>query len=253
MGLQMSTVVIFAGPNGSGKSSIIAHQLTEGNSLPNLYICPDIIVAQKYQHIEDELERYRYAADEAEQLRYQAIEQGKSFIFETLASTPNKLEFLEYAKEKGYSIELIFVTTKDPQINIKRVNKRVNEGGHNVPTDKIVARYYKSMDLLKKFIEVSDSALIIDNTTTPIVVFIKDIEHGMIALNRELRNEWVTKYVLEPFKGKISSDLTVKQTESFINDLDSKIFSVMRRLNDIRLNKRIRINLGKKSPKKFER
>ncbi|EDP74693.1 hypothetical protein [Hydrogenivirga sp. 128-5-R1-1] len=52
-----------------------------------------------------------------------------------------KLLFLEKALERGYEVNMVYVTTQDPRINAGRVAKRVVLGGHPVPPDKIYSRY----------------------------------------------------------------------------------------------------------------
>jgi predicted ABC-type ATPase len=56
------------------------------------------------------------------------------------------------------------VATEDPGINISRVRNRVGQGGHNVPEDKIVARYFRSLELLLDAVRYSTRAYIFDNS-----------------------------------------------------------------------------------------
>ncbi len=49
------------------------------------------------------------------------------------------------AKDLGYFIRLFFICTNSPSINVRRVEQRVLEGGHDVPISKIYARYTKSI------------------------------------------------------------------------------------------------------------
>ena len=60
---------------------------------------------------------------------------------------------------------LYFVATADPEINISRVAYRVKTGGHPVPKEKIVQRYYRSLDYLMDAITYSNRAYIFDNST----------------------------------------------------------------------------------------
>lgn len=72
----------------------------------------------------------------------------KKFSFETVFSHPSKVEFMQRCQSLGYKVYLYFVGTANPEINKFRVKFRVSQGGHNVPEDRIVDRYYRSMDLL---------------------------------------------------------------------------------------------------------
>ncbi|MDD2941152.1 MAG: zeta toxin, partial [Acinetobacter harbinensis] len=78
-----------------------------------------------------------------------------SFTFETVMSHISKVEFLQEAKRQGFKTYLYYVSTVDPMINIARVKYRVSVGGHPVPEQKIVERYYRSMDLLMQAVDAS--------------------------------------------------------------------------------------------------
>lgn len=213
----MKEIIVFAGPNGSGKSTIIQKQLGNRN-LPNLYICPDKMV-KNFLYIKDEKLRYVQAMGACKKLRVNSVKQGKSFIFETVFSTKEKLKFLKTAKLEDYFIEIVYVTTKNPSINISRVNQRFKSGGHNVPRGKIVSRYYRSMKLLHDIIKVADSIKVIDNSDSkPIFIFSK-YKNDMYLLNKEKRHdEWTSKYITIPLKndGFSIKDFSVKDTEKYL-------------------------------------
>lgn len=130
-------VVVFAGPNGSGKSTF-----TQLLKPPMDYINADEI--KKYLNCSD-LE----AAQLAEKQREEHIEQMKEFCFETVLSTERNLKLLTKAREKGYFIRCYYILTADPMINVWRVRARVESGGHDVPEEKIIARYDKALVLVK--------------------------------------------------------------------------------------------------------
>lgn len=124
----------------------------------------DISRLSIFTSVQDLDERNLLAAKYSEKMRHQMIEKGKDFAFETVLSTTRNLELLKLAKEKGYEIVLFYVSTKDPNINVERVAKRVSQGGHDVPKDKIIARYHRAMELFKDVLEVSDVAYVYDNS-----------------------------------------------------------------------------------------
>lgn len=102
----------------------------------------------------------------AEYKREKLLNTNKPMIMETVLSQADKLDFVERAKKKGYRIISIYVSTKSPEINIERVKKRVSEGGHDVPEDKLRARYERSMKNLPLLASLSDELYIYDNTST---------------------------------------------------------------------------------------
>lgn len=120
-----------------------------------------------------------------------------SFSFETVMSHPNKIALLRSAQVKGFRNYLYFVATEDPAINISRVQFRVNEGGHDVPRDKIIDRYYRSLDNLVSAIRVTDRAFIFDNSGAESTE-IAEVTGGR---NVEIKNSnvpvWFKKYLLD--------------------------------------------------------
>lgn len=105
-----------------------------------------------------------FAAVWADFVRRKLLEKGASFSFETVMSSPDKVQLLERARELRYHTYLYYVATADPEINVSRVRLRVAQGGHDVPADKIEQRYYRSLDLLFAVIRHSNRAYIFDNS-----------------------------------------------------------------------------------------
>lgn len=145
-------IVVFAGPNGSGKSTF-----TELLKPPMDYINADEI--KKNLQCSD-LE----AAQLAEEQREQHIQQMQEFCFETVLSTERNLRLLGRAKKEGYFIRCYYILTADPAINVWRVKSRVESGGHDVPEEKIVARYDRALALVKELVKICDICHIYDNS-----------------------------------------------------------------------------------------
>ena len=164
-------VVVFAGPNGSGKSTVVDNALAL-NQCPKTFICPDNYVAAEDK---DDAEAIKAAMRKAEAVRHSELANGNSFSFETVLSMPDKLEFIRYAQWQGYTVHVVYVTTEDPEINIERVKTRVAQGGHDVPEDKLRARYERSMNLMFDVIREADRVDFYDNSgNTPRFVAMKN-------------------------------------------------------------------------------
>ena len=146
-------ITVFAGPNGSGKSTI----KSASPHLIDPYInADDIKLASHCSDID--------AAIKAEQMRNDCIKKEQSFSFETVLSTNRNISLLKEAKQKGYFIRGIFVLTNSAELNVLRVYARYQNGGHNVPSDKILSRYDKSIANLPEFILLCDVCHVYDNT-----------------------------------------------------------------------------------------
>lgn len=105
------------------------------------------------------------AADVAEVLRRQLMERGESFVFETVFSDPvgDKLAFLQSAVAAGYNVVLCFVGISGPAVSEERVAMRVSQGGHDVPAEKLVARFPRTMTNLRTAIRDLPHVWIFDN------------------------------------------------------------------------------------------
>ena len=79
-------------------------------------------------------------------------------------SHPSKVDVMRRARSLGFHVTLFFVGVEEPTINIARVAQRVAQGGHDVPRDRIVARYHRTMALLPDAVVAADHSVIFDNT-----------------------------------------------------------------------------------------
>jgi predicted ABC-type ATPase len=129
-----------------------------------------LVEAEKLQLIGDEIRfgsvavNSYFASVLADFIRHKLLAARISFTFETVMSSPDKVEFLHKAQQAGFRTYLYFVATADPEINVDRVRHRVETGGHPVPEDKIISRYANSLDLLSDAVSFADRAYIFDNS-----------------------------------------------------------------------------------------
>lgn len=114
----------------------------------------------------------------ADFIRNKLLSAGISFTFETVMSSPDKVAFLQKAQAQGYRTYLYFVATEDPDINVARVQYRVQTGGHPVAEDKIRSRYIRSLALLSDAIVYTDRAYVFDNSGHS-RVWIAEITNGI--------------------------------------------------------------------------
>ena len=94
------------------------------------------------------------------------LDRGESFSQETVFSHPSKVIALKRAHEAGYRTYLYFVATGNPRINVCRVVNRHAQGGHDVPRDKIISRYQRSITQLKAALPYLSRAYVFDNSGT---------------------------------------------------------------------------------------
>ncbi len=136
----------------------------------------------------------------ADFIRKKLCEQRKSFTFETVMSSYDKIELLKLARKLGYKIYLYFVSTSDPLINISRVSNRVQKGGHAVPKDKIVSRYYRTLDNLREAVKLSNRAYIFDNSTHSYTWICEITDGKSVEMKKDIIPQWLNKYLFETEK-----------------------------------------------------
>lgn len=163
MSIRKPTLCVVAGPNGSGKTTTTVQLLNDEWTADSLYINPDNIAQETFGDWNSPAAVLK-AAEMATQQRYECLQQGRDFVFETVFSSQEKLEFLYKAKQTGFFIRLFYVCTSTPTINAARIAQRYLNGGHEVPISKVISRYYKSLQNAAKAIAIVDRAYIYDNS-----------------------------------------------------------------------------------------
>ncbi len=138
---------------------MIQHQWIEGCK----YINPDAI-AQKEFGDWNSPDAVLKAAKLATARREECVATAKSLAFESVLSAPDKVDFVQRAKDQGFFVRVFFVGTDHPSINASRVAQRVMEGGHDVPIPKIISRYTKSIANCAALASIADRCYIYDNS-----------------------------------------------------------------------------------------
>jgi predicted ABC-type ATPase len=149
-------LICVAGPNGAGKSTFFeSHLAASGLRFVNADEIARELAIESY-----------LAADIAEKVRAQLIDRRESFIFETVFSDPvgEKLAFLREAESLGYTVVLMFIGIEDSAMSQVRVSIRAAKGGHDVPSDKLAARYARTMENLRRALNSLRNVHVYDNS-----------------------------------------------------------------------------------------
>lgn len=155
---------IVAGPNGSGKTTTTEQLLKNEWGADSLYINPDNIAQEQYGDW-NSADAVLKAAQTATGQRYECLSNGTDFVFETVFSSAEKMDFLRKAKDAGFFIRIFYVCTESPLININRIAQRYLNGGHEVPISKTISRYYSSLKNISEAIKIADRVYLYDNST----------------------------------------------------------------------------------------
>lgn len=154
------SLVLLAGPNGAGKTTLYQTRVAPGFAGP--FINADIIQRDELQ--DASMEASYQAARIAEARRVEMLEAGQSFATETVFSHPSKLEVIEAARAHGYLVVVMHVGVDSPDLSVERVKGRTEEGGHDVPEEKIRARYERGRPLIREAVLRADRGMVFDNS-----------------------------------------------------------------------------------------
>lgn len=156
---------IIGGPNGAGKTT------ASFTVLPKILQCTEFVNA-------DEIARGLSpfnpdsVAIEAGRLMLKRIgellRRNESFSIETTLSTRSYFRLVEQAHRQGYEVTLLFFYLQSPEQAIERVAERVAKGGHNIPADIIIRRYWEGLrNLFQIYMPIVDTWLLVNNSETP--------------------------------------------------------------------------------------
>jgi predicted ABC-type ATPase len=153
---------IIAGPNGAGKTTFAENFLPVEAECLN-FINADLI-AQGLAPFNPE--RVALEAGKIFLRRLDTIVSNKeSFAFETTLSGLNYIDRIEKWKQIGYEVILYFLKLPSEEMAIQRVRLRVAQGGHNVPRDVIIRRYFRGWrNFQKYYMHLVDAWVIFDNS-----------------------------------------------------------------------------------------
>jgi predicted ABC-type ATPase len=186
-------ILVLAGPNGAGKSTF--HDLhVRPLGLP--FVNADLIARDLEES--DAEKRARAAATLADAERRQLVARGEAFCMETVFSDPAgaKLDFLRQARSAGYEVILVFIGLDSPELSLARVVQRVAQGGHDVPDERLKARYPRTLANLKAAIPAVDIALLLDNSDADVPYrFVALFEHGQRRKKARRLPAWARQIV----------------------------------------------------------
>jgi predicted ABC-type ATPase len=153
-------MIMLAGPNGAGKTTF--HELVIRPRIKALFINADLI--QREELGDPSMAAAYRAAAIAESRRRQALEKGISFVSESTFSHPSKLALIRDAQAAGFRVVVYHINVRRPELSVSRVAQRVDEGGHDVPEEKIRERFERNLPLIREAVLLADHAFVYDNS-----------------------------------------------------------------------------------------
>lgn len=183
----MLTYTIIAGVNGVGKSSLTGVLKAERNDLGYIIDVDKIAVESKI----NALDAGKIALTKINDYLSREI----SFSQETTLSGQRTEKTVKLAKEKGYTIRMFYIGLNTQDESIKRIQNRVEKGGHNIPNDDVDRRFNKRFDNLLKILPYCDEVNLFDNENGFIEV--GEYKNGELIPKGEYKPAWMKELARE--------------------------------------------------------
>lgn len=182
-------LIIIAGPNGAGKTTIAELLLTEIGI--NEFVNVDQIARglSMFQPDRMAFQAGRIALDRINQL----LKEHRDFAIETTLSSQSILNLIRREKKIGYTVILNFHALPNEETALKRVQHRVELGGHDIPVKTIRRRFERGLKLLFCVIHNEvDRWYFYQNLEKAELAAYKNKN---VAVLKELYNEYRNKYI----------------------------------------------------------
>ena len=183
-GHRQPQLLVVIGANGAGKTTWTRK---ERERLPKRFYNADSIAEGLGDFNDRQLQaRAREIVDTAIE---EDLAAGRSFGFESTYSGESRPAIVRRAAAAGYAVQAVFIGTERHEINVDRVAKRVEAGGHDVPTDEIMRRWRDAQANLQATWRAFREISILDNSGDEAVT-VAETHNGQLHLSTEAP-QWV--------------------------------------------------------------
>ena len=170
----MKIYTIIGGVNGSGKSSLTGAIKAERKDLGTIIDVDKLNAAL------------------GDKIITRCIEHGLSFTQETTLSGARTVSTAKKAKEHGYYIRLYYVGLDTATESLKRIQNRVEKGGHDIPKEDVMRRFQNRFESLKAILPYCDEAVFFDNDNG--FAEIAEYKNGELLLKGSEHPEWIKEF-----------------------------------------------------------
>ncbi|MBW8049552.1 MAG: AAA family ATPase [Cytophagales bacterium] len=175
-------IIIIGGANGSGKTTFAK---TFIKKYPYDFINADEIAKELSPDdlTKSQLEAGKIFFKKIDKL----INKNKSFIVESTLSGKYLLRLIHKVKEKSYLVKIIYLFLHEPEVCINRIKERVLKGGHYVPDEDVIRRYYRSKkNFWTVYKQLADKWSIVYNSEKQFIEIVKGSKDNYSIKNLQL-------------------------------------------------------------------
>jgi predicted ABC-type ATPase len=159
---HVADIVILGGPNGAGKTTAAATLLRQEMGISEFVNADEI--ARGMSPFNADAVALRAGAFMIERIQ-QLIAHKQSFAFETTCAGRVHLARLKRFRAEGWGLMLLYLWLPSPQAALDRVARRVQAGGHGVPDEVVIRRYWAGLKNMRYlYLPLVHVAAIYDNS-----------------------------------------------------------------------------------------
>jgi predicted ABC-type ATPase len=177
----VSEIIILGGPNGAGKTSAAQVLLPEEIQLREFVNADEIARGLSPFNPEG----VALAAGRLMLQRMQTlIRDRRSFAFETTCSGRAYIPLLRRCRAAGWRVTLVYLWLPSPELALERVARRVRAGGHHIPDDVVVRRYWAGVvNMRDLYLPLADAASIFDNSDAALTLIAERSREGSFVVH----------------------------------------------------------------------
>lgn len=181
----MNHYTLIAGVNGVGKSSF--RGVLEGQGMVLGHIIDADYIAKENNF--DAIKAGKQAIQEIDN----CLQRNISFTQETTLAGKRIEKTLIQARKQGYYVTLFYIGLDSMDESIKRIENRVQKGGHNIPYKDVQRRYKGRYDALKRVLPYCDEVAFYDNENG--FVKVGEIRNNKFHFSSGYRPKWLMDLV----------------------------------------------------------
>jgi predicted ABC-type ATPase len=158
------SVLIVGGPNGAGKTTISRAVVAETLGIAE-FVNADII-AQGLSGFDPDRSAIQAGRIMLARMRELAATRS-TFAFETTLASRTFAPWIESLLADGYEFYLVFVWLRSAELAVRRVARRVRQGGHAVPAEVIRRRYGRGIsNFVRLYMPLTTHWRVYDNSNS---------------------------------------------------------------------------------------
>lgn len=163
----MPNLYILSGCNGAGKTT------SSYTLLPELFHCSEFVNSDEFAKSLSPFDPSAVAVLASKYMLikiHYLLDRSMDFCIETTLATRSLVGIIRQARQKNYTVTVLYFWLNSPEMAIQRVRDRVAKGGHNIPEETIRRRYVMGLKyLFETYIPICDSWFLCDNSTQPFI------------------------------------------------------------------------------------